>query len=122
MLVTMAAKNMSYYSNLHHPPVYYAEGRKHVNDYDIEEYRPQVQAFLTRRRSVKREIPPKAWIMKDMGEEYATTYFQQRLVPGEVLYDEQHLKRLSDADDINTQYIHSIFCEEYEKNMIEAIA
>jgi len=27
-----------------------------MNDYDLEEYRPQVQAFLTRRRITKREI------------------------------------------------------------------
>ena len=48
-------------------------------------------------------------------------YFQQRLVPGEVLYEEQHLKRLYDADMMNSQYIQAVFCEEYQKNMIEAV-
>lgn len=42
-------------------------------------------------------------------------------MPGEVLYDEKHLQRLCDADDYNSQYIHSIFCQEYEKNMLDAI-
>ena len=31
------------------------------------------------------------------------------------------VKRLFDADNINTQYIHSAFCEEYEKNLIENV-
>lgn len=60
--------------------------------------------------------------MKDMGPDYKQVYYQQKLVPGEVLYDEKHLQRLYDSDDINSQYIHSIFCQEYEKNMLEAIA
>ena len=57
-----------------------------------------------------------------MGEEHRTTYYQQRLAPGEFLYDDSHLKKLYEQDTINTQYIHSIFCEEYEKNMLDAIA
>ena len=68
--------------------MFYVNGIKYINDYDLEEYKPQVQAFLTKRRTVKREIPPKVWILKDMGEDFKTTYYQQRLVPGEVLYDE----------------------------------
>lgn len=61
-------------------------------------------------------------ILKDMGLSYKPAYHTQRLVPGEVLYEEQHLKRLYDADAINSQYIHSVFCEEYEKNMLENVA
>ena len=53
-----------------------------------------------------------------MGEDYKMAYYQQRLVPGNSLYDQAHLKRLYDQDVINSQFIHSIFCEEYEKNMI----
>lgn len=71
---------------------------------------------------MKREVPPKMLILKDMGREYKPVYMTQRLAPGEVLYEEQHLKRLYDADAINSQYIHSVFCEEYEKNMIENVA
>jgi len=115
------ARCMSYVTNLHQAPSYYVNGIKYINDYDIEEYRPQIQAFLTKRRTTKREIPPKAHILKDMGAAYANTYFQQRLVPGEVLYDETHLKRLYDGDSINSQYIHSVFCEEYEKNLLENV-
>jgi len=47
-------------------------------------------------------VPPKVWIIKGMGEEYRTTYFQQKLVPGEFLYDEAHLKRLFKEDTVNT--------------------
>ena len=99
--------------------MYYVNNIKWINDYDLEEYRPQIQAFLTKRRLTKREIPGKMSIIKDMGNEYKHTYRQQSLVPGEVLYDQNHMQRLYDADDINSQYIHSVFCEEYQKNMIE---
>jgi hypothetical protein len=44
------------------------------------------------------------------------------MVPGDILYDESHLKRLYDSDDINSQYLHSIFCEEYEKSMLEGVS
>ena len=56
-----------------------------------------------------------------MGEDHKQTYQQQKLVPGEFLFDDQRLKRLYDADDINSQYVHSIFLQEYEKNLIEAV-
>lgn len=36
-----------------------------------------------------------------------------------MLYDEKTLKRLYDSDAINTQFLHSMWCEEYEKNMLE---
>ena len=32
-------------------------------DYDLHEYSPHIQAFLTRRRTTKREIPPKIEIL-----------------------------------------------------------
>lgn len=63
-------RGLSYTHNLHQPPAFYVNGIKHINDYDIEEYRPQIRAFLTKRRTVKREVPPKVAIMKDLGEEY----------------------------------------------------
>ena len=31
------------------------------------------------------------------------------------------MKRLFDADNMNTSYIHAVFCEEYEKNLIENV-
>ena len=34
------ARSLSYTHNLHQPPAYYVDGHKHINDYDIEEYRP----------------------------------------------------------------------------------
>ena len=74
-LLTVPARVMSYATNLHHPPSYYVNGVKHINDYDIEEYRPQIQAFLTKRRTVRREVPPRAWILKDMGDEYKQIYY-----------------------------------------------
>ena len=58
-----------------------------MNDYDIDDYSPQMQAFLTRRRMTKREIrkfvidpcsiiyiAPKCYIMNNMGDEYRDTY------------------------------------------------
>jgi hypothetical protein len=85
------SRSMSYATNLHQAPSYYVNGIKHINDYDIEEYRPQIQAYLTKRRVTRREVPPKAHVVKDMGEDYRQLYFQQKLVPGEVLYNEKHL-------------------------------
>ena len=66
---------MSFYSNLHQPAQFYVGGKPYINDYDIEEYRPQIQAFLTKRRTVKRELPAKAAILKDLGPDYKTTYY-----------------------------------------------
>lgn len=63
-------RRLSYIHNLHQPPAVYVNGIKYINDYDIEEYRPQIRAFLTKRRTVKREVPPKVAIMKDLGEKY----------------------------------------------------
>ena len=37
------------------------------------------------------------------------------------LYDERHLQRLYDSDGVNSQYVQSVFCEEYEKQIHEAI-
>ena len=84
----LSVRNFSYFTNLHYPPAFYVDGKKFISDYDIEEYRPQVQAFVTRRRTTKREVPPRAAIMKDMGDKYSTVYYQQKLSPGEVLLDE----------------------------------
>jgi hypothetical protein len=111
--------------------VFYINGIKYVNDYDLEEYRPQVQAFLTRRRTTKREIgnpytlltllAPKLWILDNLGHDYRDVYYQQRLVPLELLYEERHLERLYEADDVNSQYVQSVVCEEFEKQINEAI-
>ena len=43
-------------------------------------------------------------------------------MPGEISYTEKHLKRLYETDSINTQFLQSIFTEDYEKNMIEEAA
>ncbi len=42
-------------------------------------------------------------------------------MPLEFLYDERHLERLYEADDVNSQYVQSVVCEEFEKQMHEAI-
>jgi hypothetical protein len=55
-LVHASRASMSFTHNFHQPPVFYINGIKYINDYDLDEYRPQVQAFLTRRRTTKREI------------------------------------------------------------------
>ena len=40
--------------------------------------------------------------MPDMGDKYAQIYYEQRLVPGEMLYEETHMKRLYDSDIVNS--------------------
>jgi ribosomal protein L5 len=59
--------------------------------------------------------------MEDLGRDYKDVYYQQRLQPLDYLYDQKHLQRLHDADDINSQYVQSVVAEEYEKQMNEAI-
>jgi hypothetical protein len=56
-----------------------------------------------------------------MGHEYRDLYYQQRLVPLDILYDERHLERLYEADDVNSQFVQSVVSEEFEKPMNEAI-
>jgi hypothetical protein len=56
-----------------------------------------------------------------MGHEYKDLYYQQRLAPLEILYDERHLERLYEADDVNSQFVQSVVAEEFEKPMLEAI-
>ena len=56
-----------------------------------------------------------------MGEDYRHVYYQQRLAPGESLYETKHMQRLYDQDAVNSQFIHSMVCEDYEKNMIDEI-
>jgi hypothetical protein len=56
-----------------------------------------------------------------MGPSYKDLYYQQRLAPLEILYDERHLDRLHEADDVNSQYVQSVVCEEYEKPMMDAV-
>lgn len=64
---------------------------------------------------------PKIWVSDNLGGTYNDVLQQQRLAPIEILYDERHLERLFEADDVNSQYVQSVVCEEYEKNMHEAI-
>jgi len=52
-----------------------------------------------------------------MGPSYRQTYQQQKLAYGEYLYDLKRLERLYDSEAINTQFLHSIYFEDYEKNM-----
>jgi hypothetical protein len=56
-----------------------------------------------------------------MGRDYRDLYYQQRLAPLEVLYEERHLERLYEADDVNSQFVQSVVCEEYEKQLLDAI-
>jgi predicted hydrolase (HD superfamily) len=92
----------SFTHNFHHPPQYYVNGIKHVFDYDITQYKPQIQAFLQKRWTSKREVHPKIAIMDDMGAEYETVYRQQRLAPGEQLYDIKTMERFYGSDNITT--------------------
>jgi hypothetical protein len=41
-LVQNSRASMSFTHNFHQPPVFYINGIKYINDYDLDEYRPQV--------------------------------------------------------------------------------
>jgi hypothetical protein len=92
-----------------------------MQDWDLEFYRPQVRSFLTRRRTTKREVPTKVYIVKDMGNDYAHTYMQQRLTPGDQLYEDKHMKRMYESDNINSHFLQSMWTETYEKPMLQNI-
>ena len=59
--------------------------------------------------------------MDDMGEYYKHVYHTQRLATSEYHYDVKHMQRLYDGDDINTQFLHSMWCQPYEKNIIDEV-
>ena len=50
-------------------------------------------------------LAPKIWVTEDLGGNYRDVMYQQRLAPIEILYDERHLERLFEADDVNSQYV-----------------
>lgn len=118
---SMPRRMFSFTHNLHSPPYYYINGIRYVQDYDLDDYEPSVQAFLQKRWTVRREIPPKVAILDDLGDSYRHVYYQQRLAPGEVMYDTKHMERLYNTDDVNTQFFHAMTCQDYEKNMIEEV-
>ena len=43
-----------------------------------------------------------------MGKAYKYLYYQQRLAPLEVLYEDKHLARLYESDDVNSQFVQSV--------------
>ena len=65
----------SFYHNFHHPTHFYCNGKKYDTDFNTDLYKPHIRAFLTKRWTTKREIPPKIAVMEDMGEDYAQVYF-----------------------------------------------
>ena len=81
----------SYNHNFHHPTHFYVNGIRHTTDYNTDLYAPHIRAFLTKRWTARREIPPKISIMRDMGPSFRQIYYQQRLPFSEYMYDEKHL-------------------------------
>ena len=71
--------SLSYTHNFHHPTTFFVNGLAHTTDYNIDLYSPQVRAFLAKRWTAKREIPPKINVMRDMGPSFRQIYHQQRL-------------------------------------------
>jgi hypothetical protein len=119
--LAITVRNFAYIHNFHHPPVLYINNTKYVNDYDISEYEPVVQAFLSKRWISKREVYPKIEILPTM-QGYRDSLYLQKLVPMERLLTEQHMVRMFEFDNINSQYLMTTVCEEYEKNLYEAYA
>jgi len=38
-----------------------------------------------------------------------------------MLYEAKHMERLYNADDVNTQFLHALFCQDYERNLVEEV-
>ncbi|CAI2359543.1 unnamed protein product [Moneuplotes crassus] len=119
LFTTAPKRKFAYIHNFHHPPAVYVNDKKHIFDWDISEYEPIVKAFLTRRWTTKREVAPKIEILTPL-KGYRDSLYLQKLVPLERLLTEHHMVRAYESDSINTQYLMTIFCEEYEKNLYEA--
>lgn len=109
----------AYVHNFHHPPAIYVNDQKFINDWDISEYEPVMKSFLTRRWITKREVYPKIEILPTL-QAYRDSLYLQRLVPLERLLSEHHMVRAYESDSMTSQYVMTIFCEEYEKNLYEA--
>lgn len=75
-LTMMQRACLSYYHNFHHPSIYFVNGVKKETDFNTDLYKPHVRAFLTKRWTAKREIPPKVAVMNDMGADYKQVYHQ----------------------------------------------
>jgi hypothetical protein len=118
-LISSTFRNLAVIHNFHHPPVVYVNDTRYVNDYDITDYEPVVQAFLTRRWMTKREIPPKIEILPPM-QDYKDSLYLQKLVPMDRLLTESHMSKMYDFDNMNSQYFITLFAEEYEKPLFEA--
>ena len=97
VLTFVQRASLSYFHNFHHPTIYYVNGMKRQNDYNTDLYSPVIRAFLTKRWTSKREIPPKIEVMADMGPEYRQVYQQQTLATGEYMYDLKRLEKMYEA-------------------------
>ena len=74
-LTLIQKAGLSYAHNFHHPHIYFGNGVKKTFDYNIDYYAPHIRAFLTKRWTARREIPPKISVLKDMGPSYRQVYF-----------------------------------------------
>ena len=69
-LTSLQRASLSFTHNFHHPTIYYVNGKSQHSDYNTDVYTPHLRAFLTKRWTTKREIPPKISILRDMGPSY----------------------------------------------------
>lgn len=118
-------KQFSIIHNYHSPYTLWYHG-KFVNlDDKMEEYNKYIQAFLSKRFTHKREIPPKIKILpKDLNntlKDYHNSFYIQKTYPLYTLLDLSYLKQMHNLNIIDSGYILSRFCEDGEKNMIDAI-
>jgi len=75
MMKSLPRRCLSYTHNFHSPPFFYVNGIRYINDHDLEDYEPSVRAFLGKRWTTKREIPPKIAIVEDLGRDYHHVYY-----------------------------------------------
>lgn len=113
-------RHFSIIHNYHCPRVLFSGIREFINDENITEYNKYIQAFLNKRFTHKKEVPPKISILNTSKEYHNTLYIQQSY-PFYTLFDIQNMKFMRNLNILDTGYFISRFFEEYEKNLYDAV-
>jgi len=106
------------YSNQHQRDAELVGEKTVKYDSFLNEYDKAVKAFLAKRWTKKEELPPKIYII-DPVDEVKDSLNQQRLVFMKKLLEHERLQKMSDANDMNSQYLMSITLEEHLKPLFD---
>lgn len=114
-------KNFSFIHNFHSPSIYYLYNKEYIVDNTVEDYKNKfIKAFLNKRRTTKKEIPPKIQIVK-IKKEYNNHFATQRLFPLYYLLNPTYIIQMADNNLMDSSYWLSIFFEEFEKNCLDSM-